>query len=298
MPHVGSIPNSRREPRSRRQPDRLRHPSCAQLSPGHRRRQSLRCRYCVCAATAYLVGAQDRNAGRPLGAPLRPFLPAPVPPPLAVSRSGGRAEGGRDRRRHRDLDPARRPRADEAGLGPALLPHRLIADDLRTPARRPLPDHDVTATDVTTAADLYPSRRICRSRPAPPSIFSGRGCAISWTAEAPSRRRLRRGESRLQRRILADRARRSGPAAPRPFENFRGVDLLRDVLRAIDVPRLDVEQDRLLGPRGVAVRHSAFRSAPGRFRRRARGPRPSRGGDGRSPSGTGTPCRSPTGCRA
>lgn len=51
--------------------------------------------------------------------------------------------------------------AARLGLGPALLPHWLVADDLASGALvRLLPDHDVTATDFTTAAWLlYPSRR-------------------------------------------------------------------------------------------------------------------------------------------
>jgi DNA-binding transcriptional LysR family regulator len=47
------------------------------------------------------------------------------------------------------------------GLGPALLPHWLVCDDLRTGALVDVfPDFDVTATDFTTGAWLlYPSRR-------------------------------------------------------------------------------------------------------------------------------------------
>jgi DNA-binding transcriptional LysR family regulator len=47
------------------------------------------------------------------------------------------------------------------GLGPVLLPHWLVRDDLRSGTLVDVfPEHDVTATDFTTGAWLlYPSRR-------------------------------------------------------------------------------------------------------------------------------------------
>ncbi|MGY4412702.1 ABC-type branched-subunit amino acid transport system ATPase component [Bradyrhizobium sp. LB7.1] len=41
--------------------------------------------------------------------------------------------------------------------------------------------------------------------------------------------------------------------------NIAGVELLRDVLRAVRVPRFDLEQDHLLRPRAIAFRHQGLR---------------------------------------
>ena len=51
----------------------------------------------------------------------------------------------------------------------------------------------------------------------------------------------------------------AGIAHGERLRDIGGVEFLRDVLRAIGVPRRDPEQDDLLGPRLVALRHQRFR---------------------------------------
>ena len=51
------------------------------------------------------------------------------------------------------------------------------------------------------------------------------------------------------------------------------IELLRNVLRAVGVPRRDPEQDHLFGPRLVALRHQRLQSAPDRHPPRAPRPR-------------------------
>jgi DNA-binding transcriptional LysR family regulator len=136
------------------------------LAPSYRRDvvgvKAFDVRYCVCAATAYLASAPrietpvDLSAHRCVLFSLPQFRSRW----LFRDRAGAVTEvaiGG-------DIvisTPLVVREATRQGLGPALLPHWLIADDLRTGALVDLfPDHDVTATDFTTAAWLlYPSRR-------------------------------------------------------------------------------------------------------------------------------------------
>ena len=136
------------------------------LAPSYRRDvvgvKAFDVRYCVCAATAYLALAPRIEAPADLSAHRCVLFSLPQFRSrwLFRDRAGALTEvaiGG-------DIvisTPLVVREAARRGLGPALLPHWLIADELRTGALVDLfPDHDVTATDFTTAAWLlYPSRR-------------------------------------------------------------------------------------------------------------------------------------------
>jgi DNA-binding transcriptional LysR family regulator len=119
-------------------------------------------RYCVCAAPAYLASAPpivrpaDLAQHRCVLFSLPQFRGRWIFRDAAGALSEA-AIGG-------DLVISTALAIHEAvrlGLGPALLPHWLVAGDLASGALvQVLPDHDVTATDFTTAAWLlYPSRR-------------------------------------------------------------------------------------------------------------------------------------------
>ena len=135
------------------------------LAPSYRRDvvgvKAFDVRYCVCAATAYLASAPRIETPADLSAHRCVLFSLPQFRSrwLFRDRAGALTEvaiGG-------DIvisTPLSSATPTRHGLGPALLPHWLVADDLRTGALVDLfSDHDVTATDFTTAAWLlYPSR--------------------------------------------------------------------------------------------------------------------------------------------
>ncbi len=136
------------------------------LAPSYRRDvvgvKAFDVRYRVCAAPAYLASAPpiDRPADLAGHRCVLFSLPQFRSRWLFRDRAGAVTEvaiGG-------DIvisTPLAIREAARQGLGPALLPHWLIADDLKTEALVDIfPDQDVTATDFTVAAWLlYPSRR-------------------------------------------------------------------------------------------------------------------------------------------
>jgi hypothetical protein len=77
-----------------------------------------------------------------------------------------------------------------------------------------------------------------------------------------------------------------------------GVELLRNMLRTVDVSRVKHEQNSLQRMRVIALRHQAAPSNPHRPRPLAPGPIASRAGALHSPSGTVTRDRFRPGCRS
>jgi DNA-binding transcriptional LysR family regulator len=119
-------------------------------------------RYCVSAAPAYLASAAQIEKPADLSAHRCVLFSLPQFRGrwLFRDRAGGLAEVAVDGDVVISTALAIREAA-RRGLGPALLPRWLVADDLEAGALVDIfPDHDVTATDFTTAAWLlYPSRR-------------------------------------------------------------------------------------------------------------------------------------------
>ena len=257
-------------------PRRTAPPTTARAIPAPaarapRRRRAIAARRCACASSPRTVEFVDgvhgpcarrrRRRHRRLRHPPRRRHPR-----LPARRRRRRRGHGHHRRRARRRS-ARLDRAPAPALPRARPVRRRASPTCRSssaPTARASPSATAPsacarspsaacrrrAWSACSAADARPLPRRRRAHAARRSSTASRSTASRRAATTIDPAALSHLASR---RNFSRRARRCAPSAARSPRPLRGVDLLRDVLRAVDVPRRHGDQDDLLGARAIAA---------------------------------------------
>ena len=131
------------------------------------------------------------------------------------------------------------------------------------------------STAAPAGGEIRQPRRLCRPADAP--ILSGVRLEAGAAGGSGLNKAALSLSLRAQARLCSAASSASSSAILRIARGERGghirrIEFLRDVLRAIGIPRRDPEQDHLFGPRACSLAASATLSAPDR--RPPRAPRP------------------------